>query len=106
MDLNKIYIYVTYQLLLYEYDEPLVSSIWTSNITWRRESIILLEDSQAPPARRSNKSTMKAKKLERLDAVAWDRGRGGLISWINAELHNLETAMGLNFGEFKSGGLH
>jgi hypothetical protein len=54
---------------------------------------------------------MKANALGWLEVVAWDRGRGILIFWINGELHNLEkiiivalTARELNFDEFKLGG--
>jgi hypothetical protein len=40
----------------------------------------LLEGSQASPARPSNKSTMEVKALEWLETLAWDKGRGILIS--------------------------
>jgi hypothetical protein len=42
------------------------------------------------PARPSFKSWMTMKTLVLLEAVAWDRGRGILIFWINVEMHDLE----------------
>jgi hypothetical protein len=77
-----------------------------------RWSIVLLEGSQAPPVPPSDKSRAKVKTLGLLEAVAWDRGRGNQIFWIYVDCRVWEekivsvalTAMGLNFGECKSGG--
>jgi hypothetical protein len=53
--------------------------------------IVLSEGSQAPPTSPSDKGSVKIKTLGQLEAVAWDRGRGILVFWINGELYNLET---------------
>jgi hypothetical protein len=44
-----------------------------------RKSVVLLEGSQASPVRSSNKSKVKVKILEWLEAVASDRGHGIFI---------------------------
>jgi hypothetical protein len=59
------------------------------SLFWERGSIISLEGSQALPVRHSYKGSVKVKKLEWLETVAWDRGRGIVTFWVSAELDNL-----------------
>jgi hypothetical protein len=45
-----------------------------------------LEGSQASPSRPSGKDSVKVKMLGWSEAVAWDRGRGVSVFWIDGEL--------------------
>jgi hypothetical protein len=49
-------------------------------------NIVLREATQVSPALPSDKNRVKLKTLERLQAVARDRGRGILTVYINVEL--------------------
>jgi hypothetical protein len=56
-----------------------------------KKSIVLSEGSQASPTSPSGKDSMKAKWLRWLKSLAWDRGRGIVILWINCEMHNFSS---------------
>jgi hypothetical protein len=76
-----------------------------------RNSIVSLEFSYTSPARPSDKSRVKVKTLEWLQALAWSRDRRILIFWINVNCiiskNNFSGfAMELTFYKFKSRGLH
>jgi hypothetical protein len=75
-----------------------MGEMWDTLLGGRgRKDIVLLEGSQVLLTRPSDKTNMKVKTLEWLEIVGADRGRGILIFWINAELHNLEKKQ---FGGF------
>jgi hypothetical protein len=62
---------------------------WETLYCGVRKSIVLLEDSQAPPASPSDKSSVKVKILEWLEIVAWDGDSGIVIFWITVELEEI-----------------